>query len=241
MLMALLSAAVIPGFTLVRSTARADYYVAFDQPNLKVDSARCERFLERTEKQFGVVVPRFEYLRVGTAGEVSQVVGKFADGYAFSAREDAVARIISVHPCHKHEIVHLVSFQLGRPAEFFEEGVASAWAHDYNSWAHRGMRRTARNAELRYEHLMPEPRLEGAFGGDLEAYVRDDYVHRLGSAWVKHLTDRYGVAKFVLLLRAMGTACRSNDCWEEFALVYGVDPYTEFDTWLYGHKGPPRE
>src|SRR3972149_6446377 len=121
-------AAPVAGFTLVQSTARADYYVLTERLGLRVGPKSCEAFLEEAEKKTGVRVPRFSYFRVGTEAEVSRVTGSpFAVGIA----EPNPSRMWSVWECHRHELAHLVAFQFTGPGadralNFWHEGFA-AW------------------------------------------------------------------------------------------------------------------
>jgi hypothetical protein len=120
MMIAVLVAAILPGFMLVQQTTRADYYVPTDTPQLRVDSAACEVFLHRVEQLLAVRVPRFSYYRVRSAHDVFQRTGISAYGVAYPGP----LYVVSAAECSYHEIVHVAIFQGRRPISFWEEGMA---------------------------------------------------------------------------------------------------------------------
>jgi hypothetical protein len=215
---------------LVQHTDRADWY---RMGSLSVKPQACEAFLRKAEEELGVHVPRFTYIRVRTAAEVSDLNRDHL--YVGGITEPDSRRIISTEACSRHEIAHLVMLELGRTDRIFEEGIATMLGGDYpvlDRWLmHQEARDLARSCRHRYRTI------ERSFSLDLAS---DQHVHQwyvLGDGWVRHLVKRHGIARLAEFFRASSVI---GDSRHAFRIVYGSDLDSTFHRWLYGkHSGPP--
>ncbi|MBN2369469.1 MAG: hypothetical protein JXO72_03195 [Vicinamibacteria bacterium] len=116
--------APIAGFELVAETEHFAYYSRSNR-RLKIDARRCERFLQETARLLGVTLEdyRWSYYRHSHPVEVAFHAGPFAS-VSTGITDPAAAEVHSVLAFHPHELVHVVSVQLGDPGRFFHEGLA---------------------------------------------------------------------------------------------------------------------
>jgi len=225
MLMLLVASVVFPGFTLVKSTSRADYYVPTDQPKLKVDARQCDAFVAKLEHDLGVTVPHFTYRRVKDAAGVYREL--HIAGASGGADSEAMM-IVSMETCHRHEIIHLATAQLSRPGKVFEEGIATALSAEYSGLEQRTARKHAKQVQLHYEST------EALFERDVASTTvyRDQY--RLSNAWIRYLIKAHGLSMLAEFFRIRSSVSTDG---EAFHIVYGTDLGATFDQWLYGTKG----
>lgn len=208
---------VLPGFTKVESTPRADYYV-LSEMKLKVKPGRCEKFMERVERKLGTRTPHFAYYRVKSIYDVAQHsdFGAVAGGIA----DPRANMVVSTEACSPHEVVHMVMFSIGRMDKIFEEGVASMLANDYTDFQRRQQLKRAQG--LHYDQIVRSFVREVKSTDDLwmEYLVSD--------AWVRHLVNRYGTSKLAEFLKVHAT----ENAHTAFLKVYGRNLDATFDFWL---------
>lgn len=218
-------AAVLPGFTKVESTPRADYYI-LSEMKLNVKPGRCEKFMEYAERRLQTRTPRFSYYRVKTIYDVAQYsdFGAVAGGIA----DPRANMIVSTEACSRHEVVHMVMFSIGRMDKVFEEGVASMLAGDYTDFQRRRQIKLAQG--LGYRQIV-------------RSFVRpvkstDDLwmEYLVSDAWVRHLVDRYGTAKLAEFLKEHATL----NAHIAFEKVYERDLDATFNSWLNEENRPSR-
>lgn len=214
-----LAAAVIPGFELRQETARADWYA---KPGLKIDIKKCEKFLAKTEKLFGVTVPRFTYLRVQFPEQVFALSPTHL--YAEGVTDADTMRILSTKDCHVHEIVHLVTFQLGNPDRLLAEGIAQMLGNDNTKEDRRIANQHA--WERGDTYMAAALAINRPVSDNSEVY--DWYV--LGDDWVRYLVKHYGIRKFVAFIKGN---CKVSAA-DAFRQVYGQELDDVFNEWLYG-------
>jgi len=215
-------AAALAGFTLAAHTPRADYYTL--DKKLRVDVKSCESFLAKTERILGVTMPRFEYYRVASESDVFRFSRDHH--YAGGAANAGFPFVIATEPCLKHELVHLLTYQLGRAPSLFEEGVASFLADDYGLEARFEAKRSGRRLHLRYASVNRSFRDYRGSASDLHV----QYV--VSEEFVRHLVHERG-------LRAL-TAFFLTGQDATFRDAFGGTPQETFEEWLYGKKAAPK-
>ncbi|HTP57000.1 MAG TPA: hypothetical protein VMJ72_01835 [Candidatus Paceibacterota bacterium] len=215
-------AAALTGFILVAQTPRADYYTL--DKHLGVDVKACEKFVEKTERLLGVVLPHFEYYRVRDVGDVFRFSRDHH--YAAGVANAEPLYAIDVLACDKHELAHLCTYQIGRGTPVFDEGLAGYLADDY-LWDERPFaKHEGRHLELRYERV--NVLFRNYSGSTANLHVQ----YLVSEEFVRHLVGHGGLATLVRIV------CRHDD--EAFRQAYGGSPSEVFDRWLYGKKAAPR-
>jgi hypothetical protein len=110
--------------SLVSETAHFRFYASAGDA---VDAQSQGAFHVWATEQFGVTAPqRIEYFKYRDRAHMGRVADRQANGWA---DPDALA-IHSIFPWHNHEAVHVYSALVGRPSDFFNEGIAVAMAVD---------------------------------------------------------------------------------------------------------------
>lgn len=192
-------AAVTPPFALVARTARADYYVLRQYPQLEVKAEACEAFLAGAERFVGVKVPHFSYFRVADEKEVEQYGGLKAGGTASSQPLQTVA----TSACNQHEIAHLVGFQLARPSK---NGYDRFWHEGWAGWlsGDRGFftRFDAQQEAKRRATGVPEG--IAAFCQRKPSASEYTFEYRLAAAFTHFLVKKYGQDKYLTFFRRLG-------------------------------------
>ena len=92
-----------------------------------VDAPRQEAFYDWVIPELGVSPPRrLQYRKYRDRGHLQRVTGQDTNGFA-----DPPAWIVhSIWPWDAHEAVHVYTALIGRPSDFFNEGIAVALSFD---------------------------------------------------------------------------------------------------------------
>jgi hypothetical protein len=91
-----------------------------------VDADRQEAFHAWAVGQLGASPPRIDYFKYLDQDQMARLTGRRANGWA----DPEKFAVHSVFPWHAHETVHLYSALIGRPSDFFNEGIAVAMSVD---------------------------------------------------------------------------------------------------------------
>ncbi|HUO75448.1 MAG TPA: hypothetical protein VMU12_00815 [Candidatus Paceibacterota bacterium] len=203
-------AVVLSGFTLVARTPRADYYTL--DKHLRIDVKTCESFIAKTEKKLGIVLPHFEYYRVAGPQDIFRL--SVDHHYSGGVANPDPLYVIAMEPCYKHELVHLMTYRLGRASLVFEEGIASLLADDYGLEDRLEAKRLGRRLKLRYGTVNRSFRDYTGSTGDLHVQ------YLVSEEFVRHLVHERGLERFLA------------DAYT------GADFGEQFDEWLYGRAAP---
>jgi hypothetical protein len=115
-----------PGPTLSRTVATAHYVFHFTEQD-RVDETRQEAFHDWVVPQLGVSPSQqIQYFKYLDRTHMQRATGMAANGWA----DPAAFAVHSIFPWHAHEAVHVLTELLGRPTDFFNEGIAVALAFD---------------------------------------------------------------------------------------------------------------
>jgi hypothetical protein len=130
------SAGTAGGFHLVAQTVNFSFYT---RDGRKPDARRCQRFLTETAENLGAPVQgRSDYFLYRQPEEIAVSAGQRVVGFT-----ERAGQIHSLNEFHAHEIVHRVTFLLGDPGRFFNEGIAVAMG-DQGRWHGRPVDELAR-------------------------------------------------------------------------------------------------
>jgi len=207
-----LEAAPLEGFTRV---AESEHFVHFARGAAKTNVKSREAHLTRLEAQLSVQLEgQVEYYAHERPEDVQAVTGRYAAGYFFPS----LGQVHATPDAEAHEIVHLVSHELGDPGSFFNEGLAVALGNGdkFGGWP---VDRVARNVLKR---VSPEY-LESQFASLQTSW---EAVAAAGS-FVKWLDKRHGLPKVAEFFRASGRTGRPVG----FESIFGQSLETELRAW----------
>jgi len=92
-------------------------------PGDRVDAAWQQRFHDAITSAFGIQLPaRLKYYKYLTRAQMADLTGHDSTGFA----EPDVFTVHSIYPSDGHEALHVYSARVGRPSNFFNEGLAVA-------------------------------------------------------------------------------------------------------------------
>lgn len=103
------------------------HFVFHFAPGDTVDSERQEAFHEWVVPRLGASPPqKLQYYKYLSRDHMFSLTGRGANGFA----EPEQLEVHSIFPWHAHESVHVYSALVGRPSDFFNEGLAVALSID---------------------------------------------------------------------------------------------------------------
>ncbi len=174
---------------------------------LKVDPRASERVLGDLSRTLGVTVPgKTTYVRLEYPEEVAFLAG-FPSLWSSGVADVRSRTIHSTLPCHPHEIVHIVSAQLGQPGAFFSEGLAVALG-DKGRIQGRDVDALARH----YLRRVPVQSVIAAFH-DVDAFA----AYSIAGSFMRHLVRERGVALVARFFRNT----RNANAPEAFRATFG--------------------
>jgi hypothetical protein len=207
-------AAPFPGFALISQTQHFSFYSR--DPRLKVEADKAEQFLREISTLLQQPVEeRTEFFRHERPEDIAAYTGVYSTGFA----ELGGPSIHSVLPYHPHEIVHIVAFRIGRPGDFFQEGLAVALGDGGKIHGQR-VDRIAKQALTRTS------------AGDFVTRFRDvdpTAAYAVAGSFVTHLIETHGLPKVVELFKACPNA--PSQCEAAFAGVFGRPLTAELAAW----------
>ena len=115
-----------PGDALTGSLASAHFDFRFADGDT-VDAPRQEAFHDWIVPELALATfPRLQYNKYRDRGHLERVTGQSTNGFA----EPASFTVHSIWPWDAHEAVHVYTALIGRPSDFFNEGIAVALSFD---------------------------------------------------------------------------------------------------------------
>ncbi len=156
---------------------------------------------------------KIKYYKYRSQTDLQQVFGRPRKGYAYQTSEGGTVH--SVYSCHPHEVVHAITFAVGRPPALFEEGFAVAY--DWRFALEKGEVHALARGKLVQQRLFPLHSILTT--REFQAYDSPTVYIEAGS-FVKYLMDTYGPDK----MRSLFTLPRYSDSRQieiAFKAVYG--------------------
>ncbi len=188
----------VPDASLFAETDRVAYYALGDS---KIDVEKTEGYLNEAEKALG---HRFQgqakYYGYEDTPHLAAVTGRWVSGLTILN-----SGVIHTTPsAGAHEIVHLVSGQIGNPGSFFTEGLAVALTAK-GRWGGKKLRKIAKRAT----QSVPFVAFVSRF-----TTLSADVAYPVAGAFVESLIKKHGLAKVVQLFRAVGAGDDTNEAFE---------------------------
>jgi hypothetical protein len=179
--------------------------------------------------------PKIEYYRYPSQTNLGQAFGRSWKGYA--CQTDVGSAVHSVYSCHPHEVIHAITFAIGRPPALFEEGVAVAY--DWRFALDKGDVHSLARGQLVQQKLLPLYSFLTTRG--FQTHDSPTVYVEAGS-FVKYLIDTFGPGK----IRSLFALPRDSDPEEietAFQDIYGQsisEMESEWWTFLRTWRPPGR-
>jgi hypothetical protein len=195
----------------------SDHFVYYTQPGLSVPDWAVELH-EVTYARLAELFPaatasKIKYYRYPSQINLGQAFGHSWKGYAAQMGEGSAVH--SVLSCHPHEVIHAITFAIGRPPALFEEGIAVAY--DWRFPLDEGDVHALARGRLVQQELYPLHSLLTT--REFQAYD-DPAVYAEAGSFVKYLIDTFGPDKMRSLF-ALPRHSGPQETETAFQAIYG--------------------
>ena len=195
----------------------SQHFIYYTQPGQSIPDGAVE-LNETTYAEVTKLFPvaqatKIKYYKYRSQTDLQQAFGRLRKGYAYQTDEGSAVH--SVYSCHPHEVVHAITYSMGRPPALFEEGLAVAY--DWRFALEKGNVHALARGKLVQEKLFPL--YSFLTTREFQAYDSPTVYIEAGS-FVKYLMDTYGPDK----MRSLFTVPRYSDSRQieiAFKAVYG--------------------
>lgn len=189
-----------------------------------VDAAWQEAYHSWAVAKLGVLVPRkIEYFKYRSRQDMGDHTGKYnTNGFA----DPANFEIHTLWPTDNHEVVHIYSALVGRPSDFFNEGIAVAFQTDplagsfepvFNGQSvHQACRQYLQFGML----ALPLDRVVTT--NDFRAISDDVLSYREAGSFMRFVIDAYGTDRVLDFFRASTRDDSLTTIRQRFATSIGV-------------------
>jgi hypothetical protein len=195
----------------------SQHFIYYTQPGQSIPDGSVKlnefTYAKVTELFPATRATKIRYYKYRSQTDLQQAFGRPRKGYAHQTDEGSTVH--SVYSCHPHEVIHAVTYQIGRPPAFFEEGLALAY--DWRFALEEGEVHALARRELLQQQLFPLRSILTISG--FRAYNSITSYIEAGS-FVKYLMDTYGPDK----MRSLFTLPRYSDSRQieiAFEEIYG--------------------
>jgi len=223
------------GWHLDRESEHFVYYTQSDQriPNWAVELN--EITYAKVARLFPVTrTTKVKYYKYRSQAGLQQVFGRPRKGYADPT--DQGGTVHSIYSCHPHEVIHALTYPLGRPPALFEEGIAVAY--DWRFAMEEGEVHALAQGKLMRQDLFPLYSILTTRGFQINDNTT---VYIEAGSFVKYLMDTYGPGK----MRSLFTVPRYGDLQEiktAFQEIYGQSlSEAESEWWAFLRAWRPPE
>lgn len=231
-------ASTLPGKDGWLLDRESSHFIYYTQPGQSVPDWAVElhevTYAEVTELFPVARAPKIEYYRYPSQTNLGQAFGRSWKGYAFETDEGSAVH--SVYSCHPHEVIHAITFAVGRPPALFEEGVAVAY--DWRFALDEGDVHALARGKLVQQELLPLYFLLTT--RQFQAYDSPTVYAEAGS-FVKYLIDTFGPGKMQSLF-ALPRHSDPQEIETAFQETYGQSvSETEKEWWTFLRAWRPPE
>jgi hypothetical protein len=203
------------GWLLERESKHFVYYTQLGQsiPDWAVELH--ERTYMEVARLFQVAeAPKIRYYRYDSQTDLEQALGRSRKGCAYQTGRGSTVH--SVYSRHPHEVIHAVTYSIGRPPALFEEGLAVAY--DWRFAVEEGDAHALARRRLVQQKLFPLRSILTT--RDFHAYNSMTSYIEAGS-FVKYLIDAYGPVKMRFLFTALPRYSDVQEIEATFQEIYG--------------------
>jgi hypothetical protein len=219
------------GAPMSRTVATAHYVFHFTEQD-RVDEARQEAFHDWVLPQLGVSPGRqIQYFKYLDRTHMQLATGRATNGWA----DPAEFAVHSIFPWHAHEAVHVLTELLGRPSDFFNEGIAVALAFDpldnrfVALWNNTPIHDVARRQRSAGSLVSPTTTLTS----ERFRTHSEEVSYPAAGSFVAFLIERYGQASLnEFFRRAAGRLEPEAEIRQRVVAVWGKSMETLEQEWL---------
>jgi hypothetical protein len=172
-------------------------------------------------EQFGVSVDRpIHYYKYRDRSQMQQLTGKLTNGWA----DPNTSSVHSIFPWDNHEVVHVVTALIGRPSDFFNEGIAVAMQTDpqRNVWEPMWNGRSIHSWASEYERTHQLPSLAAIVETVAFRALDDTRSYPVAGSVVRFLLDALGMGRMQAFFRATSRDAGAADIDREFSAAFGM-------------------
>ncbi len=192
--------------------------------------------------QLGVRLPqKIEYYKYQSRQDMGEHTGNYgSNGYAKPERFE----IHTLWPTDNHEVVHIYTSLVGRPSDFFNEGIAVAFQTDpatsrfeavFNGLeVHQACRQYLQAGTL----VTPLARIY--LTNDFRAIADATLSYREAGSFMRFVLDRYGVQPTLAFFRMSSNSDDLATIRARFQAAFGVSIDTVESAWLAMLREPGR-
>lgn len=187
-----------------------------------VDAARQEAFHEWAVAELGIdVTRRLQYRKYRDREHLRRVTGNLADGFA--QPPDFIAH--SIRRFDAHEAIHVYTGLVGRPSDFFNEGIAVAMSVDpldnrfVSFWGNIPIDIIARDL-LRAGQLPSLP--DGVITSEVFRRGNDQVTYPVSGSFVSYLLRAHGMPPIHAFFRSSTRDDSVATIQARFAAAFGV-------------------
>ncbi len=183
--------------------------------------------------KLGVQVPqKIDYFKYRSREDMGDHTGRYnTNGFADPAKSE----IHTLWPTDNHEVVHIYTALVGRPSDFFNEGIAVAFqtnppAGNFDSVFNGQSVHEACRQYLRFGTLaLPLDRVVTT--NDFRAIADDVLSYREAGSFMRFAIDRYGIGRVLDFFRLSSRDDNLSTIKQRFATAIGASFETVESAW----------
>ncbi len=222
-----------PQQTPLPVTAESASFRFHSAPNDSVDTNWQEAYHGWATARLGLQMSRkIDYSKYQTRQDMGDHTGKYnTNGFA----DPATFEIHTLWPTDNHELVHIYTSLVGRPSDFFNEGIAVALQTDppaghfesvFNGVSvHQACQQYLQSGTL----VLPLDRVVTTT--DFRAISDDVLSYREAGSFMRFVMDTYGTARLLEFFRVSGRDDGLATIQQHFATTVGVSLDTAETAW----------
>lgn len=204
---------------LPRTITSEHYAFRFSEGD-RVDTGAQEAFHRWIEAFLGMPFSaRIQYNKYRDRAQMQSVTGQLTNGWA----DPPALTVHSIHASDGHEAVHVITFPIGRPTDFWNEGIAVA----FNVAPDVGV--TEPRWQSKHVHMWARDLVTSGRAPALAAVMETDAFRQYGEtsgyplagSFVWFLAERFGVAPLLDQFRGASRNDTRGTATARFERVYG--------------------
>jgi hypothetical protein len=225
-----------PTLPLVAETTTMRYY---HEPGDTIDVARQEPFNAWAMERLGVVPPqKVEYRKYLSREAMGRYTGNSStNGFA----EPSLWRFHTIWPFDNHEVVHVYTAMIGRPSDFFNEGIAVSFQTD----PARGNFTVTFNGQQVHDACraylqagtLPLPVSRYITTSGFRSISDSVLSYRMAGSFMLHLTERYGLPAVIRFFQATDREESLDTIRTRIQMVFGASLEDLESSWLTMLRG----